>query len=142
MVSLGFVLHHRPRRMRSNMKSKLNMPTKLNKAPKSRENLGFNQTRPLLILARRMRKILRFLGAFWGRKHIKNALRKVFLIQKHFQTASKFSACGGHIIIEIRLVCPYFFRFWAEKFPSWESAGKLSSGLKSVENRILHTHRF
>ena len=48
--------------------------------------------------------------AFLGRKHVQNALRKVFLIQKRFQNASKFSACGGHIIIKARLVnAPIFF---------------------------------
>ena len=31
-VSLELVLHHRPPRARPNLKSKLNMPTKLNKA--------------------------------------------------------------------------------------------------------------
>ena len=37
-------------------------------------------------------------------KHVQNALMNVFLVQKRLQNAQKFSACGGHIIIEIRLV--------------------------------------
>ena len=65
--------------------------------------------------ARRRRKILRISGAFLRGKHVQDALRKVFLVQKRFQNTQKFSACGGHniIIMEIRLVnAPkvYFFR--------------------------------
>ena len=56
---------------------------------------------------------MRISGAFLRGKHFQNALRKVFLVQKRFQNASKFSACGGHIIIKTHLVNTpkvFFFR--------------------------------
>ena len=50
---------------------------------------------------------------FLREKRVQNALRNVFLVQKRIQNAQKFSACGGHIVIEIHLVMPLKCNFFA-----------------------------